>query len=656
MMETGYDPAAAITDKMWDMTADEMVKVVRELCAQLGDDADSFHGNIWPNNIRIDWDGKAVLGEASDVPANRREAEQVEYLAPEFFWDNEGSAASDVYSLGLLLYAACSGGFLPFQPRGGLLTSKDRSNALRKRMKGEPIAPPDKITPELAAVIRKALTYEPEERYISAAALLRALNETDEALPAPETDAAPKEERPETPDAPEEEQPKPVLTAGEPEAAPAYIPAAPEDINWLDAVPEEAPNGETPDDLPAETPREPADIAPEKAPEETADIAPAEAPAEEPLPEPPEELVEEAALQPEEPRYTVRKDFEHRAAPRAAVPKDNRKKKTSPIIPVLCAAAVLVIAAAAVILRPTPADTAPESADRGTVTYTIEPTLSTDAPEPAEVTPSLGDDELAEIGTEAEAEPNAEAEAEAEEENEPAEGAPVGSAMIDGLTVEPADDTVEIIDTGTNLRTGPSTSYAIAESLPRGVRLVRTGTVNGWSQVHYEGGEYYVASNLVAVVEIPPETQTADAASPAAPGKADGAVGTLIVTADVNIRSGPGTEYDKIGEAKVGAVLSAIGRSDDGKWYLISTADGEGYVNRRLVSVRDYAQLTAAEGTLKVLRDVNLRVGPGTGYEVIALAEAGDTLTLTGTSDSGWYRIDYNGRTAFLAGEYAEIS
>ena len=189
MTDTGYDPAAAVTEAIKTMTPDQAVKMVRELCAQLGNDAEGFHGNIWPDNIRLDWEGKAILGEPSDEPPNRREAEQVEYLSPEYFWDSEGSAAADVYSLGMLLYAACSGGYLPFQPRDGELTPKGRSGALRKRMKGEPIEPPTEVTPMLAEVIRKALSYEPEDRFISAAELLRALSETDEALPLPECPA-----------------------------------------------------------------------------------------------------------------------------------------------------------------------------------------------------------------------------------------------------------------------------------------------------------------------------------------------------------------------------------------------------------------------------------------------------------------------------------
>lgn len=646
MTETGYDPAAAITEALKGMTPDQAVKMVRELCVQLGADADGFHGNIWPDNVRLDWEGKAVLGEPSDEPANRREAEQVEYLAPEYFWDNEGSAAADVYSLGMLLYAACSEGYLPFQPRGGLLTAKDRSGALRKRMKGEPIAPPANVTPALASVIQKALAYEPEDRFISAAELLHALGETDEALPAPEADA-------------DGEQPVP---AAEPETEEADGPApeieetaAPEASDPIEPETEDAAEDETEESSEPEAAEEPApDAEPEAA------NAGEETPAEEPdindileaelsfldLPNA-EDETEEAGGESEpsdEPKYTVQKDFEEKPSERAPVPTTNQKKRTSPLIPILCVAAVVIIAAASVILqnRARPAETADEEE---TITYTIEPTLATAPPEPVEVTPSLDDNEAAE----ATAQP-VETEAPAEAEEEPS--ARVGSSMIDGLAVEPIDDTVEISDTGANLRTGPGTNYSVEESLPRGTILSRTGTVNGWSQVQYNDQEYYVASNLVFTVERPadePESQ------PVVSGDKE-ILGSIVVTADVNIRSGPGTDYAKVGEAKVGAHLTPLGRSSDGKWYRVSYEGTEGYVNRNLITVQNYAEVTAMTGTLTVVKDVNIRSDPGTGYDILGEGKEGETYTLTGMTDTGWYRIQYNGRMAYLAGEYASVS
>ena len=97
------------------------------------------------------------------------------------------------------------------------------------------------------------------------------------------------------------------------------------------------------------------------------------------------------------------------------------------------------------------------------VTYTIEPILATAPPEPVQVTPSLGDDDSA--PEEASEEP-APTDEEASDRK--------GSAVIDGMEVEPLDDTVEISDTGANLRIGPGTNYRVAESLPRGTVLTRT--------------------------------------------------------------------------------------------------------------------------------------------------------------------------------------
>ena len=682
MEENGVGTGTVTAETMKDMTADDAVRMVRELCAQLHEEPESFHGNIWPGNIRTDWEGKAVLGTSSDAPAGSRTAEQVEYLSPEFFWDGSGSAASDVYSLGMLLYAGCSGGYLPFQPRGGLMTNKDRSGALRKRMKGEPIPAPSGVSSELGSVIRKALAYEPEDRYLSAAELLRALGETDEALPAPEKAAAeasapelPAEEPQEAPAEAPAEQPAEepaaaeaapiVLSWSKKKAAPAAAPApAPETAENAAAeeIPAEEP-AEEPEEEPATEPEEELRIPAEEIPAEAAPAAePAPGGAEEREPTVSDILFEKLSAPPEVPaeetpadeeavprRYTVDKDFEKRSAGRTTVPAANRKKKKtgSVILAVLCVAAAAAIGAA-VLWKYLPfgqeTDTRAKT-DTDTTTHTIETVLTTQPPSPVEVTPSIGDDD--ETGTAEETDA-------ASEEAGPAEGAPVGSAYIDGMAVEPAGDIVMIADTGANLRTGPGTNYAIAESLPRGAELTRTGTVNGWSQVQYQGGEYYVATNLLTekdgAVQEPAVSMTSAAAA------ADGdAVGTLVVASDVNIRSGPGTEYDKVGEAKTGAVLSAVGRSSDGKWYLVSTESGTGYVNRKLVTVRDYAEITAQSGTLTVTGDVNLRAGPAVGYDKIGEAKTGAELRLTGATDTGWYRVEYEGKTAYLAGNYAAV-
>ena len=62
--------------------------------------------------------------------------------------------------------------------------------------------------------------------------------------------------------------------------------------------------------------------------------------------------------------------------------------------------------------------------------------------------------------------------------------------------------------------------------------------------------------------------------------------GTLTVVSDANIRSGPGTSYDKIGEAKAGTTLTMTGHTSS-NWYQVSYNGETGYVAGNLVKSAD---------------------------------------------------------------------
>lgn len=180
MQETSFENS--LLQRLTAMSPDAVVTMGRELCAALSKDADSCHGAIWPGNVYFDDDGKAHLGEPSDLPVSAMSADQVEYLAPEVFWNNLRSPAADVYSLGMLMYTACQKGRLPFLNKDD--SELERAKALRRRMKGESIPAASGVSEELAAVLAKAMAHEPSERYANAEELLQALSETQEALPA----------------------------------------------------------------------------------------------------------------------------------------------------------------------------------------------------------------------------------------------------------------------------------------------------------------------------------------------------------------------------------------------------------------------------------------------------------------------------------------
>lgn len=548
MAESEFKPIEVLAGYLKDADPDKAVKLVRELCAQLEADPDSFHGGIWPGNVDLDVDGKAVLGPGSRVKPQERSAEQVEYMSPEYFLDGETSAAADVYSIGLMLYAACNDGFLPFQPKKADLTDKERADALRRRMKGEPIPMPEGISGELAKILEKTLAYEPDKRYITSSEFLSSLNRTDEALP----------------------------TAAAVGAA-AVAGAAAAGKGKEDPVPEPA------EDIPHEPEAAEAPGEPE------IDVSGAE-----------DVGIETAAAaggtgaggETYAPRreYRVQKDFEK--TPRAkrspsTVPAAQRKRKKSGAVPVLAALAALALLGGAgymimkgggdptvsqpfvaattaptdepdatpVVITPKPEkepertpkatedpeqtpEASPETeptpipADAGTAAPTVTPDMSLPAGTAisagggsgASGTGSIGTVTSGSGGTTGSSGSTSTTGSGGTTGSTGASGSGGSSGSSGGSTgssgsstgVTPADGTVYLTGNLVRVRTGPGTGYSIIGHVSKGDSLVRTGTTaNGWTQVNYNGRTGYVSSKYLTTTN--PNATAAPTATPLPP-------------------------------------------------------------------------------------------------------------------------------------------
>lgn len=57
----------------------------------------------------------------------------------------------------------------------------------------------------------------------------------------------------------------------------------------------------------------------------------------------------------------------------------------------------------------------------------------------------------------------------------------------------------------------------------------------------------------------------------------------------------------------------------------------------------------------EITSDVNVRKGPGTDYDKIGAVREGNIVTITGKSHDGWYRIEYEGETGFVYGQYVSV-
>jgi len=141
-------------------------------------DRQEFHGGVRLDNIHI-LNNTVKLGGKLKHEVGKFTPQELEYMAPELFWDGLRTPSADVYSVGLILYAVYNYGRLPFWPRVGAITPNGRASALQKRMNGMDIPAPAAADPDLAAVIARALAFSTDERWEDIVELRDALGQCD---------------------------------------------------------------------------------------------------------------------------------------------------------------------------------------------------------------------------------------------------------------------------------------------------------------------------------------------------------------------------------------------------------------------------------------------------------------------------------------------
>lgn len=172
MAETNrFDPERPLGAGIGRLGREELIRLALALCSAAAESEGGAHGCIHPMNISLTPEGAALGPRASHAPGDYS-TDELEYMAPELFWDRELSSAADVYSIGLVLYAGVTGGRLPFFPCGPeSITNEQRAAALRRRLNGEAVAVPPVAGEKLGAVLRKALAFDRAERYANTAEL-----------------------------------------------------------------------------------------------------------------------------------------------------------------------------------------------------------------------------------------------------------------------------------------------------------------------------------------------------------------------------------------------------------------------------------------------------------------------------------------------------
>lgn len=229
-------------------------------------------------------------------------------------------------------------------------------------------------------------------------------------------------------------------------------------------------------------------------------------------------------------------------------------------------------------------------------------------------------------------------------------------------TVSTTDVTTVYVISDVNLRSGPGTSYDVVATATAGTVLTRTGTTGSWSQIEYNGQTVYAYSSYLSTDSTSvtenstTETETSSTTDvPTSTEEVVAASGTVYVTDGVNLRTGPGTNYDIVAAVPAGTALTRTGTT--GGWTEVSYSGQTVYVYNDYISTDSTdATLTTQSGTLTIVSEANVRSGPGTGYEVLGIAAVGETLTVTGYTSTNWYQVEYNGSIGYIAGNLVSVN
>lgn len=233
-----------------------------------------------------------------------------------------------------------------------------------------------------------------------------------------------------------------------------------------------------------------------------------------------------------------------------------------------------------------------------------------------------------------------------------------------GVPIIAADDPVItsgqthlVVNTGhLNVRTGPGVGHTPIGNVPGGAKLPVIAIDSGglWYQVDSPLGIGWVNSHYTiprGVFSSIPRTAPTDesAIDPSIPH-------VVVNTGYLNVRSGPGVGNSIVMKVPGGTALPVISIGGDNLWYEVQSPVGPGWVNSYYTVTRgNFASLrtrplenpetpTLSGPTPRAVVNthrLNIRTGPGAGYDIITSVPGGSHLAVLGLSQGkGWYLVE----------------
>jgi dipeptidyl aminopeptidase/acylaminoacyl peptidase len=238
----------------------------------------------------------------------------------------------------------------------------------------------------------------------------------------------------------------------------------------------------------------------------------------------------------------------------------------------------------------------------------------------------------------------------------------VQGAFISGLSWSPNADQI---------------AYLVVELRGGATSIVTTQTFGGSAQV------VLAATGITEVLDpswaTPPllpgasvaNTQANSGGGQAAP--AQNGVDGVVVASQLNVRSGPGPEYDELYRLYNGDRVTVYGRTSSGAWGQISNRDNQ-WVNLEFISfnggISDLPVTFAEQGSWGNSRPttgvrgqattvLRVRGGPGANFQQLSdpdVLETNAVFEIVGRSQDGqWFQVNIDSRSAWVNANYVAV-
>lgn len=207
-----------------------------------------------------------------------------------------------------------------------------------------------------------------------------------------------------------------------------------------------------------------------------------------------------------------------------------------------------------------------------------------------------------------------------------------------------------IVRTGTvtvssiNIRSGAGSAYSKVGTLAKGstVNIIAVEPVTDWHKIWYNNQAAYVWADYIKL---------SSSTLPAV--QANG----VVTSSTLNVRSGPGTSYSKLGTLTKGAKVDITKANYTTSWHQIIYSGKLAYVNVSYISLS--SQQGGNSSTTPVYASVNagtlnMRSTASTSGTLISILSRGDIVQVL-EKGTEWYKVRYGGKDGYMYVSYLKI-